>query len=43
LENNYYNMPWEYDADMRVGVSRPQHASWAGKIAIWYMEALRDE
>ena len=25
---NYYNMPWEYDADMRGGVIR-KHAEWA--------------
>ena len=29
LLDNYYNMPWEYDADLRGGVERKGTASWA--------------
>ena len=32
VDKNYYNMPWEYDADKRMGVSRDEHtesAEWA--------------
>ena len=37
LLDNYYSMPWEYDADMRGGVKR-NHASWAEDIATEYFE-----
>ena len=36
LYNNYYNMPWEYDADMRVNVYREDHSSWANWVADLY-------
>jgi RHS repeat-associated protein len=42
LKNNYYNMPWEYDADMRGGVSRPQHNKYADYISKLYMCLWRD-
>ena len=29
FDENYYNMPWEYGADMRGGVVREDRASWA--------------
>ena len=28
IKKNYYNMPWEYDADIRGGAKR-EHAWWA--------------
>ena len=33
--NNYYNMPWEYDADIRGNVNRP-HAEWAQPFSAVY-------
>ena len=36
LSDNYYNMPWVYDADMRGGVSREEHSSWASMGADLY-------
>lgn len=36
IDNNYYNLPWEYDADMRGGVVR-DHADWANIISKFYM------
>ena len=35
LDQNYYNMPWEYDADVRGGVDR-EHASWAEGLSFIY-------
>ena len=35
LAQNYYNMPWEYDADKRGGVDR-EHASWAEGLSFIY-------
>ena len=35
LNYNYYNMPWEYDADKRGGVNR-EHASWTAEFAAGY-------
>ena len=36
LNDNYYNMPWEYDADLRGGVTRNNVASWAPTIRDFY-------
>lgn len=30
-----YNMPWEYDADIRGEVNR-EHAKWAHIVHKWY-------
>ena len=35
LNYNYYNMPWEYDADKRGNVNR-DHASWSDSFADGY-------
>ena len=35
LNDNYYNMPWEYDADVRGGVNR-NHAAWASFVSEMY-------
>ena len=35
LNQNYYNMPWEYDADARGGVNR-EHSVWARNISNLY-------
>jgi len=35
LSINYYNMPWEYDADIRGNAGRV-HASWAEAVASAY-------
>ena len=35
-EEYYYNLPWEYDADIRGGVTRDYHKSWAGNARDWY-------
>ena len=35
LARNYYNMPWEYDADVRGGVNR-DHANWAEGLSFMY-------
>ena len=40
LNHNYYNMPWEYDADMRGDVNR-SHASWSGIISDIYFAVQR--
>ena len=40
LKGNYYNMPWEYDADMRGGVNRG-YSSWAPGISDGYMSLWR--
>ena len=36
LENNYLNMPWEYDADVRAKVTRDDTAVWASTIRDLY-------
>ena len=33
LRRNYYNMPWEYDADRRGGVYRSDYAWWAERVS----------
>jgi hypothetical protein len=34
---NYFNFPWEYDADRRGGIERETHAPWAGQLAdLWF-------
>jgi len=35
LSNNYYNMPWEYDADSRGKATR-NHANWADTMSELY-------
>ena len=40
LNDNYYNMPWEYDADIRGGAQR-DHAPWSETISTAYFEILR--
>ena len=35
LDENYHNMPWEYDADMRGGVNRG-YSSWADEASKGY-------
>ena len=35
LLDNYESMPWEYDADRRVGIQR-DYAQWAPSVADWY-------
>lgn len=48
LHDNYYNMPWEYDADLRGGVDRDDTAEWAGVahaiywITIWMVSECLD-
>ena len=37
---NYYNMPWEYDADMRGGVTRSNHNDMAKFFSSLYMGFL---
>ena len=37
--DNYYNMPWEYDADIRGNVNRP-HAVWAQPFSVVYFGVL---
>ncbi len=39
LNSNYYNMPWEYCADVLGGVER-NHANWALPVAIVYFGAV---
>lgn len=36
-DQNYYNMPWEYDADVRGGVNRGGYSSWANFASKLYM------
>ena len=40
MNDNYYNMPWEYDADIRGGAIR-NHADWAEWAASLYWERWR--
>ena len=40
LNDNYYNMPWEYDADFRGGVTRNNVASWAPTIRDIYFDLI---
>jgi hypothetical protein len=48
LQNNYYNMPWEYEADLRGGVDRDNIAEWASiayaiyRITIWVVSECLD-
>ena len=37
IVENYYNLPWEYDADIRGGVVR-DHARWASPVSEYYMD-----
>lgn len=37
--DNYYNMPWEYDADVRGKVNRP-HTAWAQPFSAVYFGIL---
>ena len=39
LDTNYYDMPWEYDADARGNATR-NHSPWAGKLAEIYFAIL---
>ncbi len=32
MYDNYYNMPWEYNADLNSGIVRPEHKPWAKGI-----------
>ena len=41
LDDNYYNMPWEYQADLLGGVNRG-YSSWAQEVheiyvIFWYL------
>ena len=36
VKENYYNFPWEYDADMRMGISRASHKDWALYVMFSY-------
>ena len=40
LRDNYHNMPWEYDADMRGGVNRG-YAPWAQTVSNIYWAVWR--
>lgn len=40
LLNNYYNMPWEYDADSRSKVNRGDSPTWAEPIRDKYFELI---
>jgi hypothetical protein len=40
LNSNYYNMPWEYNADIRGGVNRG-YASWSKIISTVYFGMQR--
>ena len=37
IKNNYYNLPWEHDADRRMGIVREGHKAWAPIIADIYL------
>ena len=41
LHENYYNMPWEYDVDIRGGANR-DYSSWAEPLSQLYFGALLD-
>ena len=36
-KRNYYNMPWEYDADVQGGVNRGGYSRWADPVSKIYM------
>ena len=40
LHNNYYNMPWEYDADIR-GQAERNHDDWAEVLSELYFIVVR--
>lgn len=39
MHQNYYNMPWEYDADVRGDVSR-NHAPWTDTLSDSYFSLM---
>ena len=41
IADNYYNFPWEYDADMRGGVYRPEHNSFSAFSSALYWSIIR--
>lgn len=36
LHDNYFNMPWEYNADLRGGVDRGERDIWVEVVNIMY-------
>ena len=40
LYDNYFNMPWEYDADLRGKVTRPETPTWAATIHDVYFDLI---
>ena len=36
LRSQYYSMPWEYGADKRAGIERPEHEPWAERENYFY-------
>ena len=40
LNDNYYNMPWEYDADLRGGVTRSGTPPWATTVRDFYFDII---
>ena len=36
MYDNYYNMHWEYNADLNSGIVRPEHKPWAKGLHDWY-------
>lgn len=41
IGKNYFNLPWEHDADLRGGVHRNPTTPWADIVSDWYFRILK--
>lgn len=43
IYDNYFNMPWEYDADKRVNIDRDAHSTWAESVRDIYFKLITND